>query len=311
MARPLALLLLALAANATGQTVLESRSFEGEHVVATSPTYFIDIGLTGPTARTHGTVVDVDLALEITANYDMSFRNSTGSAQSFQFWPQTSLTPVSGDCVVYDFIGWGQQFSTTVLDGELAAIQGSATVFGEDAGPQYFTGCGQPWTWDRLYIWHGIVGTAFDLTYGGGANARPLLEAFEIDFELNGTLSVEWEPTPAPTQSICQGSASSPVALFAGGPAENFWIMQDGAPDTFNLLVVSREATAIVPLNGLCVGANGAAILRLNDSLARGGTQYRWEYPSTLSGQTVFVQSWFRVAGGGAATGECIEVALP
>lgn len=304
--------LFALAAlPASAQSVVETRTFQDEHFVATGNSYFFDLGLQSPTDLTHGTIVQVHSALQIEVDYEFRIRNQGQNTVTFSYMPETALTPLFGDCSPYQYINFFGGSSGPVAPGALGVIAGVDQVSGSFTRSMYEGYCGAPWPWTKLHIWHGVVSLPPDLTYGGGFSAWPWVESSTIDFQVNGTLTVEWTPTPVPVQSICPGSHSSRVNLLAGGPQENFWLMQNGAPDAYNLLLVSRDATSIVPASGLCVGGNGSPVLSLPGSLSHGGEPYRWAYPAALGGQTLFLQSYFRTPGGGAATGECVAVLLP
>lgn len=296
---------------ASAQTVVETATFNDEHFIATGNSYFLDLGLDSPTEASHGTVVRVQAGLQILVDYELRIRNQGSVATTFSYMPETAVTPLFGDCMPYRYINSFGTSEGPIPPGAVGVLSDVRQVSGSFSATMYDGFCGAPWPWTELRIWDGVVGSPPDLTYGSGGSAWPWVESATIDFQVNGTLRVEWTPTPVPVQSICPGSYPTPVALLAGGPRENFWLMQDGAPDAYNLLVVSREATSTVPASGLCVGGNGAPVLRLPGSLSQGGDPYRWSYPAVYAGQTLFVQSYFRTPGGGAATGECVAVTMP
>lgn len=309
---PLLLTSLLLASAAAQGSVIETRVFDQEVFTANSVNYLFDLGLQGPTVEQDGTVVRVTMALEIVQDYDVQIRNLSGSTTEFRYGDETCLLPAAlGDCTAYQYVAAGEVISNPVNDGDLAVLADSVPHSVNATWTSFQSGCGAPWEWTGLDLWFCAFSTIPRLSYNGGFSVpQSWIEVLQFDFTVTGTFTVEWIPTPIPSQSICPGNAPTPVTLSAGGTDSNFWLLQSGAPDSWNLLLASRDASSVVAPSGLCVGAGGAAVLRLGDSLSLGGEPHRYPVAPVLSGQLIYFQSRFR-SPGGSFTSECIGVSLP
>jgi len=116
----LSILLLPLPALA--QSVVESRTFIGEHFISTDNSYFLDLGLQGPTQTSHGIVERVYGSFQIVVDYEFLIRNQSTTTATFEYRPETALTPLFGDCVPYRYINSFGGSTDPTAPGALAVL---------------------------------------------------------------------------------------------------------------------------------------------------------------------------------------------
>lgn len=309
----IALTLGALASPTLGQTVTEVRTFSAEvfdtAVLGQSPYYpNFDLSLPGPVDELQGDIEKVTLNLSIDWTVELMVTNESNSTSNFWWDNAMSLMPLRGDCVGYR--SWTLQGSTGLLDpGEMGdlLIQRFTTI--ASVITDFVPLCeSNQWTWDELWLWNSSLNGA-PLTYGGGGVPMTWVRG-TTRAVVNGTFTVEWNPSPLPSVSICDGNSPSSTLVAAGG-YENLWLLQPNPFDTFGLLLQSTAASTTVPASGLCVGGGSASIRRLSGSASQGGAPYLLMYDPLFAGTTQYFQAWFRSPSGGTGTGECIGVLFP
>ena len=300
------------ASSALGQSVTETRVFNGEIFRSAgdgNSVYFpnFDLSLPGPVRYLQGDVVSVDLDLVIDWTVDLQVTNHSNSTSEFIWDNGMGLMPKRGDCASYRILTLAG--SAGVLSpGDIGSllIQQSWTI--SENVTNFFSACGGvSWTWDDLWLWNQSLNGA-PLTYLGDVPSdwvRGVTQAV-----VTGTFTVEWSPTPLPSSVICDGNSPSSTIVAAGG-FEDLWLLQANPHNTLGLLLQSSTATSTVPASGLCVGAGGASVTRLPGSASQGGAPYQLTYDPLFAGTTQYFQAWFRAPSGGTGTGQCIGVLFP
>ncbi len=308
--------LATLGTTAYSQTVVETRIFDQERFdtgAGAAATWFPVWYLGMPQNEMDGQVVSVDIDLEVDWNIHMRMVNRSPVSTVFAYSPPISFSPRYGDCTVYSqLFGFSSQTGPVAPNAVDEISLQMSTPF-QWSGSSFNVNCGNNvWPWKGLNLWHGTVSNPQPFTYAGGNPVpRDWVRILGYEAVVDGSMRVEWTPDPLPTVSICPGNHTGQATLSAGGDYDNLWLMQSGAPQTFNLLLLGTSATSVVPSNGLCIGAGGGGIQRLIDSLSLGGEPYRLPYHPMFAGTTQYFQAWFRTGGGVSQTGECIGVAFP
>lgn len=294
------------------QTVVETRDFDGEVFANLDYEDFdLDVGLMGPTDIGDGTVVFVDIDLEVEWDFQFELTNLASFADVFRYETDLLLLPEACSCSSYSSTGLGS-LTIPIQPGDTVLMGAQSTTPLQWSGDDFVLGGGSGvWPWTEARLWNKPQPQVPKLTFGEGAPVPDAwVNVLASQATVTGSVRVEWIPDTLPAQVVCPGNSTSAATLAAAGDFDNLWLLQSGVPQNFNLLLTSDVASPMVPSNGICLDLGSPAFQRYPNSLSVGGAPYRIPHDPIFSGTTQNFQAWFRTPSG-AQTGECIAVTFP
>lgn len=265
-------------------------------------------GLSDHIDESHGTPVRITLSRTIRVETAGAWTNTDSSPVAPFFWITDVLGPNVGDCAVYVELADQIHFQPAA-PGQSVDLTASRTYPFSVTVPSTFDPfCFTGWRWTDLVFFRD-PGVA---TGHYGSHGAMNVPGVTIETTIDGAVTFEYVPTPLPQVSVCPGNHPGGAPLSVGGAPERPWFLQSNSPSTIGVVVVSTTASVVVPADGLCITRGGGRVARLTAPAILASGLVQGALPASLSGTTLYFQSWMAGTGGASpTTGECVAVQLP